>query len=565
MCNDSQVNYTLEKPVAYQSSLQWRLHRAYFVARGQAAWTENTIPYAATTNAPIARQHIHVLLCLIDELESAGTISKDEGLAVLEVGAGSGQFAQQIFEALAHDFGSKGLKLRERLTWILSDFSRPTVDQAIATDAIKALVTEGKIVPALYDLTDPSSLTTLNQDGLHGRVIGMVASYVGCVLPIRYLRKHNEKWSECWVSLQVNLPDDAPAPSTPAEVLEKLIADIDKPLDECIERNFDWHPVQLDDAVTRELHAATISAAVQDLDDATVGYPEDFFNALLDAKQRLVDGGIIFVNDLGKADHLAMAGLHDPLPTMYGNTLNHSINFSLLEPLARNGNFGLLRTVDKIGQLQQAIIRHGPPLTQSLEDVFRTWYVNTTDHQDLLDFEKAGQQAFQAGDYRRAMRLYRKCVVLAPRNPDLYYGLGRACLMGGLFSEAVESLEAGYRLDPELRLDFDFHLGRAFGSLGYHQQALEWYQQSVGRDPHPVTFSNMAETYFQKEDYDNAYLHWRKSLQLDPSHASALEGIERLKLLFFQQRVASLDDTLASPDKPTNNALSDDTTGESND
>ena len=121
--------------------------------------------------------------------------------------------------------------------------------------------------------------------------------------------------------------------------------------------------------------------------------------------------------------------------------------------------------------------------------------------------------------------------------------------MGGLLAEAVEALEAGYQLDPELRLDFDFHLGRALGSLGQHQRALEWYAQSAHRDPHPTTFANMAETYFQSEDYDNAYIHWRHALHLDPSYASALEGMERLKRLFFEQRVASLQHT-SSPTAP---------------
>jgi len=129
--------------------------------------------------------------------------------------------------------------------------------------------------------------------------------------------------------------------------------------------------------------------------------------------------------------------------------------------------------------------------------------------------------------------------------------------MGGFFAEAIETLSTGYRLDPELRLDFDFHLGRAYGSLGYSEQAIEWYQQSVNRDPHPVTFANIAETHFQAENYDDAYVNWRRSSELDPEHPTALEGIEKLKRLFFRQRVAALDQSLKQASARPDDSSSD--------
>ncbi|MEC8024120.1 MAG: hypothetical protein VX223_09325, partial [Myxococcota bacterium] len=412
----------LENFVPYDQSLQWTLHADYFKAKGRSAWTDNIIPYAATNNAPLARQHIHILFRLIKELEEAEKIDASEGIAILEVGAGSGQFSIQIFEALAHDFGDAGRRLRERITWFLSDFSEKTLQEATESKHVASLVAEGRVVPALYDASGREPMRRLDGQTLQGQVIAVVASYLGCVLPFRYFRKQDNHWTECWASLSAEIEGNDLDAQT---VLDSIRGGITSPVWSQLSLELDWRPVTLEDAFDDPTHARVINDATEAMDESTVGYPTVLFDALVRWKKLLVDGGLVFLSDLGKHSSLSLAGHEDPNPTIYGNTLNHSVCFALLEPLARHSNFGLLRTVDALGQLQQAICKHGPPLSQGLEDTFRTWYVESTEHQDLLDFEKAGRDAYENSDYRRSMRLYRKCLALSPRDPDLYYGLGR--------------------------------------------------------------------------------------------------------------------------------------------
>jgi hypothetical protein len=52
----------LQEFLPYDQSLHWRVHDAYFAQRGMAAWTSGDIPFFATSNYPIARQHARVLV-----------------------------------------------------------------------------------------------------------------------------------------------------------------------------------------------------------------------------------------------------------------------------------------------------------------------------------------------------------------------------------------------------------------------------------------------------------------------------------------------------------------------
>ena len=83
----------VEDFVPYDQSVQWQLTQAYYEQRGIRAWTQGDLPFQATCNYPATRQHAGFLVDLVDALEAAGKLDPQDPIRVLELGAGSGVFA----------------------------------------------------------------------------------------------------------------------------------------------------------------------------------------------------------------------------------------------------------------------------------------------------------------------------------------------------------------------------------------------------------------------------------------------------------------------------------------
>ncbi|MEZ0229591.1 MAG: hypothetical protein ACAI25_13260, partial [Planctomycetota bacterium] len=81
------ADIVLEDHVPYDRSAIWRIHDAYFAERGSKAWTEGEIPFYATSNYAIARQHARAIIALVRVLEEEGAVRPDETVCLLEVGA----------------------------------------------------------------------------------------------------------------------------------------------------------------------------------------------------------------------------------------------------------------------------------------------------------------------------------------------------------------------------------------------------------------------------------------------------------------------------------------------
>ncbi|MEO1272598.1 MAG: SAM-dependent methyltransferase, partial [Myxococcota bacterium] len=179
----------LEDFVPYDQSALWRIHDAYYTKRGGEAWGD--IPSRATNNYALARQYSALALAL------AKTHDPQEPFIILEVGGGSGVFAQYLLQALKHGLGHEGRALWERVQYVLTDYSAPTLESALAEqDPADA----SRLIPALLDIRDPNP-THLNGEPLILRPHLVVANYVACVSPTKHLHKLNDQWVELYAQI----------------------------------------------------------------------------------------------------------------------------------------------------------------------------------------------------------------------------------------------------------------------------------------------------------------------------------------------------------------------------
>ena len=131
----------------------------------------------------------------------------------------------------------------------------------------------------------------------------------------------------------------------------------------------------------------------------------------------------------------------------------------------------------------------------------------------------AANQAFQAGDYAKAVELYRGVLEVAPEIREIHFNIGLSLDQIGDYEGAVEAYRKYLEDDPE-DVDGILKLAIALNRTGKTDEALEYYEKTTELDPeNGVAFFNKGLVLFQAQRMDDARAAFTRSLELDPTLA----------------------------------------------
>jgi tetratricopeptide (TPR) repeat protein len=521
----------LEEFVPYDQSVRYRVHDAYYSASGGESWSGGRIPFVATSNFAIARQHATMVIAVVAELLKAGRLGPREKIWLLEVGAGNGAFAANFLRALETGTGTEGRRVLKRLRYVMSDLSRNSVQDGIAGHPLRDYVDAGRLVPAVADLGAPETIVDLDGNRLDRPFALVFANYLCCATRLKIVKKSGSEYFESYARVEVEVADDVRLEdAAPAGLLESLLA-APKAAD-LMQRHTvstEWRPVKLPELLPDGRHGEAIRQTLAPFHEATLTYPYVFFDWLAKLRPRLLKGAAIFVSDYGYSDEDGLGDRDVRTPQHYGNTVNHPVEFGLFDAVGPLLGYACARTRDPLASVHTAILRHQARLPRRFEALVDETYTARTDGEDLVDFRAAARLHFEAKEYRQAARMYQRCLRLDPDNLEFLFRLGEACVEGQLNRLAASWLERGVALDTGREQDFHFQLGRAYYRLGRHAKAIAADLASLEREKHPVTYANLAAAYEASGDLELAKEAYRAALALDPEHARARERLAALE------------------------------------
>lgn len=543
---------TLQPPTPFDQSILWRIHDAYFAARGIDAWNQGEVPFYSTSNYATARQHAGFLTDLVMSQIEEGRLTDDQPIWVLEVGAGLGRFASNFLRALEVASGPMGEDIFRRIKYVLSDYSEKSLREALATGGLKPYVEAGLIVPALFDLRDPGKLRFLKggepgaESGEH-REVGeplqmVIANYVCCVVPLKNMQhRQAEGWSEQWVRVETTVDDKDPQSS--GEIIEDMLAN---PTREGMVKklgiHLEWKERPLDLVYPNELHQKILTDIMADAGDVTVGYPHGFIEFIDAVARFLAPGGLVLVNDYGAIDKKELKGLSERRSQIYGNSLANSINFSVFDSYAAVSGWQLMRTKDQLDSLHTAALRPGVAWSDRERQGFFRNYVQWRGGDDILDFTHTARHFAEKKDWERALRFWKRCIELEPENPDHYYRAGDAAIDGGHYELAVRYLEQGIEhATSDHTLDFEFQLGRATCLAQDYKASIAWYEKALTKENHPTTWTNLGVLYESDGRHPDAFRCYKRAMDIDPKYARARERMQLLKDLLWRRQVEEFD------------------------
>ena len=138
---------------------------------------------------------------------------------------------------------------------------------------------------------------------------------------------------------------------------------------------------------------------------------------------------------------------------------------------------------------------------------------------------------------REAIDAIQTAIRLDPTDPD-YHGLHAIILFGDRQHDAaLEAAEKGLSLDPE-HLNCLNVRSRLLFKLGRKQEAVETIDKALEQDPdNAITHANYGWACLEKGDPKQALVHFRASLQQDPTLEFSKEGMkEALKGRYWVYR-----------------------------
>jgi tetratricopeptide (TPR) repeat protein len=131
------------------------------------------------------------------------------------------------------------------------------------------------------------------------------------------------------------------------------------------------------------------------------------------------------------------------------------------------------------------------------------------------EFSKEGDKAYGSGDYKEAVRQYKRAVALDPSKPANHFGLGLAFFRSEDFGQAEGSFKRTLKLVPGFH-DALYYQGRCLEKKGLLKEAAQVYESYLKKRPSDGKVVNrLGLTYFKLEENEKAYANLRRAIDLN--------------------------------------------------
>lgn len=137
----------LESDVPLSASIIWSLQQDYYAQRGVKAWTEDLVPSFITSNPFIAEIYAQIIAAFLDDCirharDNASSISTENPLRILELGAGTGKFSHLFLRHIVHLLDKKGLSPKI-ISYCMSDCSEGLLEEWRGNHKLAEFVSAG--------------------------------------------------------------------------------------------------------------------------------------------------------------------------------------------------------------------------------------------------------------------------------------------------------------------------------------------------------------------------------------------------------------------------------------
>ena len=507
----------VEGPTQFSQSRLWEWQRSFFHDMGADAWSEGIVPHYITSSSYICKCYASVVFGHLRDLHRKGV----EGpVYLVELGAGSGQFAFHFLRHLSALM--QGSVMQGALNWVyvMTDFTQSNLDFWQQHASLQPYVQDGVLDWALFDCTASTSIELQVsghslQANTEGPNMVAIANYLFDTIPQDLFWMDQGQLYECRVALR--LPEDSNENDADA------IANVQLRYEKSAVRA-DYYQHSSLDAILAE-YAST-------LNQSAVLFPHQGLQCI--ERLQALSGGKLMLLTGDKGYVLEEELQHRPLPgiTRHGS-FSMTVNYHAMKRFAELDGGAMLHTLDPHNSINvccmlpddaaswpetrqafaNSIEAFGPDQQFVLKKAIERNYAGLSPGEVLSYIQLSGYdpKAFRRGiasmrsqlpEFTEQLKQQLEVTVL--RMWDNYYPLGEEVDLAFLTGVLLYELDLCDR------------------AIDLFEHSLRLYGQNAG------THCNLAMCWFQLGHYDRATEHISTTLQLEPGHRAALELKSRI-------------------------------------
>lgn len=514
----------IEDLTPYHKSLKWEIHNNYFQKRGNEAWKTREVPFDITSNSQAAYQNACIAYKLIDKSNH----KKGKSINILEIASGIGIFALNFIKTFTEICEQNNKDYHKDLHYMFTDYAVKNLEDASNNTYIYKLKEERLLDFYVLDALNPKNITKINGDKFNlekESITLVIANYLYCTLPVRIIRKKEDKYYEKSIEMYLNITDNENY--TKEQINEMITESSDPNFFNKLEEVSHYTEINIDTYINDDLLKESFIEVLRKINVATVELPIGACESINKIMPYIKKTGALIISDKGHANTDYMQGEHECFFSIHGNSFAHSLNFPLLEIYIDKKDFFSIKTSENLNSLQVMLITK--QLDIDIENVFTNQFIENNYNEDTHDYMDTGYKEKSEKNFSRAIRYYLRCLKYRKHDVRLYFDLGSAYIGYGDYHKALD-----YLLNrPEDYLDefdFDFEIGMAYDYLQIYPQSLDYYNKSNIKFPNQrETLFNIGNVYHKMRDYKQAYVFYQKSLEVSKDYEIAIKGINNLK------------------------------------
>lgn len=508
----------IETETPFSESVLWQWQRAFYEQAGEEAWRQRIVPHYVTSNSWVCKAYAQVAFGWLRDLVAQGQAGP---VYLVELGAGSGQFAFHFLRHFVQLFAGSVLEGHIEWHYVLTDFAQRNLHFCGNHPALQPFADAGLLDFAHFDATQSTTIElTRSGETLapteQARPIFAIANYFFDSIPQDLFWFENGKAYPCTARLA--LPEDkisAPA----AEQITNVAIEY-------------GHTTSVTDFYANASWNAVLNEYASTLQRSALLFPHWGLRCLEQLKA--IAGEALSVVSGDKGYVLPTELQNRPLPgiTRHGS-LSLSVNYHAIKRWAAHLGgeavhgqlqasqltlccvvFGARsQTVEIRSAFAQAMTEFGPDQQFVLKRAIERGYSKLSPEEI---FAYIRLSAYDPRAFRRSLPVLTSAAasITAQQKKTLH-------------SLVLDVWRNYYPLGEQP--DIAFQTGVLFYELDMYEQALALFAESVqlyGRDA--GTHCNMAMCWFQLRNWPQTTKQLNAALELEPSHPAAVELLERM-------------------------------------
>ena len=470
----------------FSECLEWRLSQNHWHTTGTASFTQSEVPYTITSSGTLSAQAARVLHA--NCLESP----PQNGIPVLETGAGSGMFAKLFLEEFERLSANSGHDFYSRIVYHVTDGSVQSVDQWR-----RYAIFEGK--PTVLGTAQGSDPLRIDTGSGEVRVSGLRAVFCNYAIDsmgAAVLRQSPGGPEE--LHIRTHMVADPAAAGTRSGLtvddLRRMASTTDPKL------------LSLLELLEFEAAFLPLSRTYPHMEEAlTFGHdwPRVMLNyGAMEYLERVLaaldPSGCILINDYGMTQASESVGLGSI--QRFGPTAAMGINFPLLaHHFCSRGIRAGRPVLDERLPLHPLLLTLRPlPATENRFQETFAWET----FRDMNAPAEAARKHLEAGRVEQAGHMYEQALRVRPRDWTLMGEIAEFLLRNvGDYEAGRKMAETALSMNPWYSVWLWNLLGDALYALNQFPEAHEVYQKAQALSPKDVrTALNLGYTYWELGD-----------------------------------------------------------------